>query len=538
MSKLDTLKNWKVLLLIVLVIGSIIAIGPNFSPDGVTVTYVSKNSTVPLAAGDIIYKINGNPAMPEDFQKQYTGVTKLDTNKGEKYVKVNGTLGIEAKQTPSTRISFGLDMEGGVRAVIKPETIENDTLERIISTLQTRINIYGLKEASFRSIQSDDEGFVEIVMAGGNREELEDLLQRQGKFEATIPIMVETGKTLEFEKEYTITVLNNSIKIGDYTLQENQTIELDNIPLTLLDIENQTANISTKVFTGNDIILVYFDPQKSGIEPLDNGFRWFFLVKLSEEGAQKFARVTQNLDTVFSPSGSRLSSMIYLYLDDEMIDSLSISADLKGQIVQEPSITGYAVDSKEAFKSQRKLQTILKSGSLPTKIEIVQLDVISPKLGSKFLTNIIIAIIAAVIAVSVIVAVRYRKKEIVIPMLATSMSEIIIIFGASVAIGWTIDIASVAAIIAIIGTGIDAQIILVDQAMRTGKETVTAKEKIKRALFIIFGAGGTVIGAMLPLTVLGLGVLRGFAITTILGVLIGIFITRPAFGEIIKKIVN
>ena len=42
---------------------------------------------------------------------------------------------------------------------------------------------------------------------------------------------------------------------------------------------------------------------------------------------------------------------------------------------------------------------------------------------------------------------------------------------------------------------------------------------------------------MLPLTVLGLGVLRGFAITTILGVLIGIFITRPAFGEIIKKIV-
>ncbi|MFH0836904.1 MAG: MMPL family transporter [Candidatus Aenigmatarchaeota archaeon] len=534
---LEVFKNWKVILLIILVVGSVLIISPNFSPTGVTVTYVSKNSTTQLSAGDIIYSINSNPAVVSDFQKQYTGITKLDTSKGEKYVKVNGSLGLEVKQTQSTKISFGLDIEGGVRAVIKPQTLENDTLERIISTLQTRINIYGLKEAGFRSIKSGDEGFVEITMAGGNREELQDLLQRQGKFEATIPIIVETGKLLKFEKEYSITVLNNSVIIGNNTLMQNQTTIIDNIPLTILTIENNTANISAKVFTGNDVVLVYFDPQKSGIEPVDNGFRWFFLVKLSNEGAQKFSYATSNLDKVFSPSGSRLSSSIYLYLDDELIDSLTISADLKGQIIQEPSITGYSSDSKEAFKTQRKLQTILKSGSLPTKIEIVQMDEVSPNLGTKFLTNIIIAIIAAVIAVSVIVAIRYRKKEIVIPMLATSMSEIVIIFGASVAIGWTIDIASVAAIIAIIGTGIDAQIILVDQAMREGKEVITVKERIKRALFIIFGAGGTVIGAMLPLTILGLGVLRGFAITTILGVLIGIFITRPAFGELIKKLV-
>ena len=37
--------------------------------------------------------------------------------------------------------------------------------------------------------------------------------------------------------------------------------------------------------------------------------------------------------------------------------------------------------------------------------------------------------------------------------------------------------------------------------------------------------------------VLGLGLLRGFAIVTIVGVLIGIFVTRPAFGEVVKKIV-
>ena len=40
---------------------------------------------------------------------------------------------------------------------------------------------------------------------------------------------------------------------------------------------------------------------------------------------------------------------------------------------------------------------------------------------------------------------------------------------------------------------------------------------------------------MLPLFVLGVGMLKGFAITTIAGVLVGIFITRPAFARIIEE---
>ncbi|MBI4895151.1 MAG: hypothetical protein HY831_01530 [Candidatus Aenigmarchaeota archaeon] len=531
----DIFKNWKVLLLIFLVVISVILIAPNFSPQGVTVTFKAKNSTIPLVAGDIIYKINDKSATIEDLQKDYEGVVKLSTNKGDKLLKINGTLGLEVKNTPSTKISFGLDIEGGVRAVIKPQS-DNVSLEQIISTLQTRINIYGLREANFRSIKSDGQGFVEIIMAGGNREELRELLERQGNFEAKIDILAKDGKTLEFQNKYPIEVSNNTININGTFLRVNDTVELDTVKIKVNSILNNTANLSTLVFTGKDIILVYSDPQRSGIEQIQGGYRWSFQVQLSQEGAQRFAYVTKNLDRVFSTSDEgSLSSKIDLYLDGDLIDSLGISASLKGQSIQTPSITGYGADAQTATKTQRTLQTILKSGSLPSKIEIVQLEVISPNLGASFLTNILLAITAAVVAVSIIVAIRYRKKGIVIPMLVTSMSEVMIIFGASVVIGWTIDIASIAAIIAIIGTGIDAQIIMIDQSLREGDKTITAKERIKRALFIILGAGGTVIGAMLPLTVLGLGVLRGFAITTILGVLIGIFITRPAFGEIIKK---
>jgi preprotein translocase subunit SecD len=43
---------------------------------------------------------------------------------------------------------------------------------------------------------------------------------------------------------------------------------------------------------------------------------------------------------------------------------------------------------------------------------------------------------------------------------------------------------------------------------------------------------------MLPLALMDLSTLRGFAIITILGVLVGILVTRPAYGKIIMAILS
>ena len=98
--------------------------------------------------------------------------------------------------------------------------------------------------------------------------------------------------------------------------------------------------------------------------------------------------------------------------------------------------------------------------------------------------------------------------------------------------------AAIAGIIAAVGTGIDSQIIILDQTLRKEAREETLRERLGRAFFIIFGAGGVVIAAMLPLMTLGFGLLRGFAITTMIGVLAGILITRPAFGEIVRRLVK
>ena len=52
------------------------------------------------------------------------------------------------------------------------------------------------------------------------------------------------------------------------------------------------------------------------------------------------------------------------------------------------------------------------------------------------------------------------------------------------------------------------------------------------------GAYATTVVTMIPLWNAGAGLVRGFAVTTIIGTSIGVFITRPAFASIAEKLFN
>jgi len=539
---LDLLKSWKIWLLILLIVLAIFLISPNFSPKGVEVIVKDKNSTAPVSIGDIIYGINGKDVTTDDITRDYYGVITIGTNKGQKYATMNGTLGIEVRPISFTKLRFGLDIEGGIKAVIEPNISagDNQTFEQVTTTLQNRINLYGLREMNIVPVFIEDKKLIEISIAGGTKEELRDLLEHKGEFVGKIPLLLKVQQNksyIELDRKYEYTISNSSFSIDGIEYKEGNTFALAGINMTVEKIASDYANITTTPFTSADIIMVYYgDPDKTSIRPQNGAYEWYFSVKLSDIGAQRFAYITKNIPVRFDTSAGKdyLDSKLYLYIDNALIDELSISGDLKGQVLKEPSITGYSKTLEDATKQMKKLQVILKSGSLPVDVNIVQMQEVPPKLHTDFMTRILLSILAAVAAVSVIIAIRYRKIKFIIPMIVVSMSEVIIILGLSIPMGWTLDLASLAAIIAIIGTGIDSQIILLDQAIRGEEKQMTLKEKIGRAFFIILGAGGTVIAAMIPLV--GFGVLRGFAITTILGVLIGIFVTRPAFGEIIKRI--
>ena len=223
---------------------------------------------------------------------------------------------------------------------------------------------------------------------------------------------------------------------------------------------------------------------------------------------------------------------------------MQISESLKGQEETQIQISGpgFGVSEEDAFtsaiKEMEQLQTVLITGSLPFKLEIVKVDTISPTLGQSFIKNIYLIGILSLLSVSAIIYYRYRKLVIIFPMIFTILSELFITLGVAALIQWNLDLLSIAGILAAIGTGIDDQIVIVDEVLSGESKYLNWKERIKRAFSIILAAYATTAVAMIPLWNAGAGLVRGLAVTTIIGISIGVFITRPAFASIIEKILE
>jgi preprotein translocase subunit SecD len=594
------LKYWRVWLLILFVSASALAIGFKVYPYGrhiVEISFVSDASPAKgvLEQGMFISSVNG---IPLDNVNDWNNLTQGIANKsvtltvnGKDYrFSVNDTLGIDVMDIDRTNLEFGLDLRGGTRIILKPVS-SNATKEDItqtIATLQTRANLYGLKEMRFYATTGvDGSSFIQIEAAGVSRDIVENLLSKQGTFEAKVlkPVDVANGKgSMQIgDRFYPVSVVENkSIEINNTIVPENGTFSLEGISFQYVNQTGNRLEFLAKVYTGSDIELVYSDPQHSGVKPTGNGYSFYFAVLVSEKGAQRFADVTAGIPSrIDLQSGERyLDSKIYLYLDNNLVSDLNIGAELGGKIYQTPQIQGFRTDLEGATDEKLRLQTILRSGAIPTPLQIASVDIISPTLGSDFFISVLYAGVLASVAVFSIVFVRYRKLRIALPMAGISFSEIVIILGiaatndamiwASVMIigfiliavswwkkheidifawiavilipllgllSWTIDLAAIGGIIAAIGTSVDHQVIIADEAlMKTSEKRVyTIKDKIKRAFFIIFSSASTVIAAMFPLMLVGVGLIRGFAITTIVGVLVGILVTRPAYARIIES---
>ena len=410
----------------------------------------------------------------------------------------------------TSNIVKGLDLEGGTRVLLQP-VVENGTvtdnhISDLIKVLSNRLNVYGLADLRIRSA-NDWEGnkFVLIEIAGATREEVRELIAKQGKFEARIG--------------------NETVFVGGK----------NDVPFVC---RNDGSCSGIRVIGGTQPCAQVSDNQ------------WYckfeFRIKLSGDAAARQAGVTKELDiNVTGGETEYLSKSLDLYLDDQLVDSLLIGADLKGKESTDIVISGPGYGTtqtaayNDALKNMDKLQTILITGSLPLKLNIVKLDSISPTLGQQFIKNSFFVGMLALAAVICVVFVRYRNIKIVLPLMITSISEIILILGFAAWIQWNLDLASIAGIIAAVGTGIDSQIVIVDEIIKGQADRFFSwKQRIKRAFFIVMVAWATTIAAMIPLMNAGAGLVRGFAVTTMIGVTIGVFITRPAFASMIEKLIE
>jgi preprotein translocase subunit SecD len=476
-------------------------------------------------------------------------------------------------------LQFGMDFTGGTLIQVKLEKkLDPLEMQTVLNVLQARLNAYGLKDISVKPAGQE---YIIVAIAETNPQavnQLQSLLGQQGKFETLFNgEVVLSGNDIisvitDPQKGYGVRgVTGNYEWIVPFLLTNdaaNRFAQAVAGQCTLLPGGEQCQEVVYMFIDrpDNAVILMntsLYNLEKTIPEDLDSSPTKITIEDLVKNSAEELI-VTDTLDndtlskiqnrTVVVAEGSFDQKLLEKYaakviskpqsgkywivngLNLENIVHLTPGITA-GNPITSPSITGHALDVQQAVQELNRVTILLKSGKLPVSVSVGSVSTISAALGADFLKYSAIAGGVAGLAIIGIVLIRYRNLKIAAPIILTSFSEVFLILGTASLIGWQIDLVSVAGILAAVGTGIDYQIIIIDEILRKEQEAVLSTvAKIKKAFSIIFMAAATIIFAMFPLIFLGLGTLKGFAITTILGVLIGLFITRPAYASIVNKL--
>ena len=228
-------------------------------------------------------------------------------------------------------------------------------------------------------------------------------------------------------------------------------------------------------------------------------------------------------------------------LDGETISGLGMQPGLAQQFndgtwVNNPTFVATSPDRQTA----EDIKVSLEAGSLPTTLDLDEgtSQTITSDRASQFKSYALFAGVLAVLTVVLMVFLRYGDPRVAAPMSLTALSEVLLLLGFAAAIKLPLDLSHVAGFIAVVGTGVDDLIIIADEVMAEGDVSSQRvfDSRFRKAFWVIGAAAATTIIAMSPLAFLSLGDLRGFAIITIIGVLIGVFVTRPAYGSILRRV--
>lgn len=544
-------KDIRVIVFILAILGSIIFIHPWYSSgEGFT---TNLNYGLDLEGGSWLQlKLQGAVAqLDADSGLLVKEIVNINLGEEVEVISVNeATDEITITFTsPSVLTTSQMDQLGlGETTISRSNNVTDVKLQTSKATLISTYISDSLKAEVIPTLISD--GVEYEIRTAVSQEELEGLMEKVGGSISTDSngdaIYKEgvTSETLDMTKQILSDKLN-SLGLKDIPVKtvgdEYILIDFAGIDLaTAKNIAEKPGKFEIRIITqGNESEhVLYGDAIESvGIVGYhDQDGQWYVPFTLTEEGALALQEIALETGAISDP----MSHNLVMYLDEQEVYSAPLSYSAAARLQTTPIYSWQAsTGPDEESKTQaEELQIHLRAGALPVNVELMGSGHVDAALGQQFKTQAVIAGLIALVAVAFVVFRKYHKPAILIPMVSTSISEVIMILGFAAAIGWQLDLASIAGIIAAIGTGIDHLVIITDEVLYEGKlpPRKVYLSRITKAFGIIFAAAATTVIAMSPLVIMGFGALKGFAITTIVGVLIGIMIARPVYGKVIHEV--
>ncbi|EDX76717.1 protein-export membrane protein SecD [Coleofasciculus chthonoplastes PCC 7420] len=406
----------------------------------------------------------------------------------------------------------GLDLRGGAQLTIQVKTTEEiteiapDQLEAVKTVVDRRVNALGVSESQVQTIGSDqilvqlpgvnDPQQAERVLGG--TAQLDFRKQIPGT-EAQLQIEQQLRQQLLFEQA----ALLESEEGGD---QEEEAIAENQAALERSNAAIAELFEKTNV-TGKNLKDAFAQPTQAG-----NG--WQVAIRFDAEGGQGFAELTRDL------AGTGRS--IGIFLDDSLI-----SAPTVGPEYAETGISGGSAVITGNFDVQRAsdLAAQLKGGSLPLPVEIVENRTVGATLGRDSIQSSVYAAIGGLILVLLFMAIYYRLPGLIADV-ALSIYALLTL-AAFALIGVTLTLPGIAGFILSIGMAVDANVLIFERTreeLREGKTLYRSVESgFYRAFSSILDSNLTTLIACAALFWLGSGLVKGFAVTLGIGVVISMF---------------
>jgi len=518
--------NWRVILLAIFIAVSVYAlVAPGVGGSGDAAT---NESLVAEADGptnlEFGLELSGGTRIraPVDGQTAYEVDVPRETSRGEAGRRVaanisavdasdvtvrfartaneSTTVELLVGNVSTERFGAALDAAGYEYDRIE-QGVTSETRDTIVRTLRDKISQAGLAGGRVQEVQTaDGENFVVIEMPNANQSEVEELVTERGKVQVVAGFPVEGDNGTEYRRVPLLTQ-------GDFSQissAQDSARRGPNVPLTLNDdaAENYSNAMNEFGFTGEGVASCRYrdDPDNPGY-------------------------------------------CLYTVVDNETVYAASMGSDLarsmrNGDFVEDPGFIMQTTNMSEA----RELQIHLNAGSLPASLNLDDGTsyFLAPSLAEEFKLYSLVTGLVAVLAVALTVFFRYGDPKVAAPMVVTALSEVVILLGFAAAVQLPLDLSHIAGFIAVIGTGVDDLIIIADEVMAEGdvNSDRVFQSRFRKAFWVIGAAAATTIVAMSPLAVLSLGDLQGFAIVTILGVLVGVLVTRPAYGDILRRLMT
>ncbi len=430
-----------------------------------------------FAIAFLLLWVNLPSSYPYDFRiagRQFKGEVKRPTISWDTE---------QGKVVKDFEVKLGLDLKGGSSLIFDVDTSKvaegdlQDALESARDIVERRVNFFGVSEPSVRTIKSGDKYRIAVDLPG-----LQDVSE-------AVHLIGSTAQ-LSFKEEAPLPP------------------EIATLSAGMLNLTKETG------LTGNDVkkASVTFDPQNG--QPT-------VLLEFNEDGTKKFAEI----------STRNVGKPVAIWIDEQI---------LSAPVVQQPILDGNAViNGNFTTESAKQLSIAINSGALPLPIKLVEQRNIGPSLGAIEVQKSIVAGAVGLSMVMIFMIAYYGRLGLIacLGLFIYGLLSITVFR----AIPIVLTLPGIAGFILSIGMAVDANILIFerikdelrkgrafDQAVRLGfgRAMDAIKDANFTTLLVSFILFNPLNWEFLP----QFGLVRGFALTLAIGVLMslftGVFITR------------